>query len=509
MDSDERHGEDSTPEEAMSPPDEHAVDRRVDLVAGGAVLFESTGFRIVDSRGGLSSSPLHPYESLSHVYVADRILLIGTRSGLLTIRNRHFDDPESGPEVVKRLLLERLASQRDGAALLARMADVDRLGARSSWSVVTWTTIALCLFGTAFQLRDPLFEQVGAFVPDLFARGEYWRGVTIHFLHGLSGVPLVLGFFLGNLPGLPVHLALNVGGLLVLGHLVERPLGSWRTAIILALSGVGTVVGILIANHLEVIGASGLVSGLAGAILAIELRYPSSLPSFWRLPRRLFIGAVIVQFGVIDQILWRHVAGGAHLGGFVGGFVAAWMLGRPSMASLAPSAGLRLATYGALSVLILGLLGGVPLTRHDMAALERHAIRLLNSPPAPNLYRHDNAAAWFIATEGDASPFGLGLAVALADRAVEGTGRAHAGILDTLAEALFQSGNRLGALLTIDEAIRLAPQDSYYVEQRRRFVGERAAEDRPPPPESNGWGDLPFDTDERGPIDPFAPHLTI
>jgi hypothetical protein len=314
----------------------------------------------------------------------------------------------------------------------------------------------------------------------------------------------------GESAGLPFHLAINVGGLIVLGNLVERPLGSWRTATILACGGVGTMLGVVFAGHYEVIGASGLVSALAGAILAIELHYPAALPSDWRLPRRFFITALALQFFVIDQLLSNYVAGGAHLGGFAGGFLAAWLLGRPSFESLTPTWRLRFSSYCGVALVILGILGALPLTRHEMGALERHALRLLNTPEKVNLYRHENAAAWFIATGGGATPLGLELAVALADRAVVSTGGMHPGILDTLAEALFQSGNRLGALLTIDEAIRLMPNEVYFLEQRRRFTGERRADDRPPPPGSGPEGEPPFGEDfELQPIDSDAPFLTI
>ena len=502
---------DDTPsdESSSSSSDEPKAIQRVELARGGAILFEPGGFRLVRRRGQ-KRAVLHPYESMTHVYASDRMLLIGLQTGLQTIRNRDFDDPEEGPSEARRLLLARLADRPDGERCLEEMVAVDRLGERSAPSLVTWATILLCVLGTWFQLRDPIVEQVGAFVPDLFARGEYWRAVTAHFLHGISSPPAVVTSIFGNTPGLPFHLAINIGGLLVLGHLVERPLGSWRTAIILACGGMGTAVGIMQAEHYEVIGASGLVSAYAGAILAMELNYPASVPSYWRLPRRLFIAALVLQFLVIDQLLSRFVAGGAHLGGFVGGFLATWLLGRPSLESLVPTSRVRFATYCAIAVLIIGLWGALPLTRHDMGALERHASRLLSTPATVNLYRHENAAAWFIATEGGASPLGLGLAVALADRAVVSTGRMHPGILDTLAEALFQSGNRLGALLTIDEAIRLMPNEVYFLEQRRRFTGERPANDRPPPPGSEAEGEVPFDEGlDSLPLDSDAPYLTI
>lgn len=496
-------------DESSSPWDEHSPNRRIGLVRGGAILLEPEGFRLLGG-DGRRRSKLYPYESMTHVYAGDRTLLIGLTTGILTIRNRDFRDPEEDPKEVRRVLLARLADRPDGEHWIEEMADVDRLGDRNAPNIVTWATVALCVLGTWFQFRDPLVEQIGAFVPDLFARGEYWRAVTAHFLHGLSAAPALVTFFFGNIAGLPFHLLINVGGLLVLGHLVERPLGSWRTAIVLAFGGIGTMVGVIFAEHFEVIGASGLVSAFAGAILAIELNYPASLPSYWRLPRRLFIAAVMLQFFVIDQLLSSYVAGGAHIGGFTGGFLAAWLLGRPSFESLVPTSRLRFSTYCAIAVLILGILGALPLTRHDIGALERHAARLMNMPATVNLYQHENAAAWFIASDDGASPLGLELAVALADRAVASTNRMHPGILDTLAEALFQKGNRLGALLTIDEAIRLMPNEAYFMEQRRRFTGERPADDRPPPPGSKGEGAAPpGEGFEPRPIDPDAPYLTI
>ena len=487
------------PSDEMSMADaawgESTPSRRIGLTSGGSIVFEPDGFRILESEGR-RRSVLHPYESLTHVYVADQMLLIGMKSGLKTIGKTRFLDPEAGPLEARRLLLERLAERPDGRHWLGEMANVDRLGRRATVSWVTWTTVVLCVLGTGFQLRDPMIQEVGAFVPELFARGELWRAVTAHFLHGM--------------PRLPFHLAFNVGGLIVLGHLVERPLGSWRTGAILGAGALGTVVGIELSDHAIVIGASGLVAALAGAILAVELSYPESLPAFWRLPRRLFVVALILQFVVIDRLLSNFVAGGAHLGGFLGGFLAAWLLGPPSFESLVPTPRLRLAAYVTAVALILGVLGAVPLLRHDMGALERHASRLLNTPPVRSLAEYENAAAWIIATEGGASPLGLEYAVALADRAVIQTGRMDPGVLDTLAEALFAQGDRLGALLTIDEAIRLMPSEPYFIEQRRRFTGERRSDDRPPPPGSQVVpGPARDDEFEFQSIDPNAPRMTI
>ena len=66
----------------------------------------------------------------------------------------------------------------------------------------------------------------------------------------------------------------------------------------------------------------------------------------------------------------------------------------------------------------------------------------------------------------------------------------QAHILDTLAEVHFQLGHRAEAVAAIEEAIQRDPDEDYYREQRRRFLGERDPEDRPeyvppePPPKA-------------------------
>jgi len=62
------------------------------------------------------------------------------------------------------------------------------------------------------------------------------------------------------------------------------------------------------------------------------------------------------------------------------------------------------------------------------------------------------------------------------------TERANPDYLDTLAEVQFLAGDPDSALLTIDEAIEIAPWDEYFQDQRDRFIGLRAADDRPESP---------------------------
>ena len=452
----------------------------IPLAEEGTLRLEGDGFRLIESRG-LKRSGLHAYDEITHIYASGRNLLVGVTEDLLTIRAEDFDDPERGPNYARVALLGRVEAEPEGASQLAAMAEVDAIGEQDGPAWAVWTAITLCLLGTGVQIVDPMLDQVGSFIPDLFLSGEYWRAITSHFLHDLS----VPGFIRNTMPGidrLPIHLVTNIVGLIVLGNLIERPLGPWRTTIVLVLSGVGSILGILVYGHFEVLGASGLVAGLAGAMLAFELHFAHALPAFWRLPRKLFLFGLATQFLVIDQIFSSTLAGGAHLGGFMGGYLATWWMGAPRP-SRAPMPGyLRFSAICGITFVGLGVIGAMPLAKHEIGALERHATRLYHTKASPSLVRQDNLAAWLIATDGAASPHGLDLAVALAERAVVQTGRFAPGILDTLAETLFQRGDALGAVFVIEEAIRLSPSEAYYYEQRRRFTGERAPDDRPEPP---------------------------
>ena len=96
-----------------------------------------------------------------------------------------------------------------------------------------------------------------------------------------------------------------------------------------------------------------------------------------------------------------------------------------------------------------------------------------------------------VVVKSDAYGHGLGLvSEAIADR-TDWFG------VDTLAEALFALGDTRGALDVIEVAIDLSGGQRYFIEQRRRFNGERDPEDRPTPPGESGskdpWDGEPFE----------------
>jgi hypothetical protein len=220
------------------------------------------------------------------------------------------------------------------------------------------------------------------------------------------------------------------------------------------------------------------VAGLVGSLIWLEFRRPEQLPAIWRVPRPLFIGAVVGEAFVL--LFVPNVAHAAHLGGLVSG---ALLTAAVAPSELGPGRSPRwlppACAATAVAVAVAALVAVWPLLAPDSPAAERRAAHLLAVEGVP---QHLNNVAWIIVTRPAPAPGMVDVALQLAERAVEETGRGDPNILDTLAEAYFVAGRPEAAIDTIDEAISLAPGVVYFREQRRRFTGERASDDRPDPP---------------------------
>lgn len=148
---------------------------------------------------------------------------------------------------------------------------------------------------------------------------EPWRVLTSGFLHS---------------PENPMHLVLNVVGLGLLGWVMEPVLGRWRMLTVF----LGSIVGGFLAASpfIEpttfILGASGGIFGLVGAVIAVQLRD--------RRPVLIWIAAAAVDLALgflIASASWQ-----AHAGGLVTGLVIATVLGKPRLRS--PAADVR--THG-------------------------------------------------------------------------------------------------------------------------------------------------------------------
>jgi len=455
--------------------------------------FEEDGF-VIRSRHGLGAGQWVAYGDVTHAACSRWGLAIGTMAGISLLRRSRFESAESVVET-NRELRERIAARPGGAEQLLQMdaagAESTRLSDRGS----IYGFIALCLVVQFLQFSDPAFLHVGSFIPSLVGQGEVWRVATANFLHDTLIFPL--------------HILLNLICVFTFGTLVERTLGRDRAIVVLGASAVGAMWAAATASYVEVIGASGVAAGLVGSVLCLEFNATRSLPVWSRIPRRIFIFALIVQ-GMVD-ILVPFVAGAAHIGGFALGYLTTRLFITEGRVQSSPGLGVRRLAGATIFMVVVAIVATIPLLRGDPGAMERHGLLVLKMEDST--VRYDNEAAWRILTEGEARESGVQVAVLLALRAARRSDWRDPNVLDTLAEALFASGDAYSALEVIDQAIFLSRGYRYFVEQRQRFTGERDPDDRPAPPEEGWYRRLPDSLEEpdseEPKIDPAPPGESI
>ncbi len=176
---------------------------------------------------------------------------------------------------------------------------------RDTRPLVTYGIIGVTLLVYLTQLipGSPV-QQLLAFnslfvMPSLeFAPFQPWRLFTVLVVHG--------GFF---------HLALNMLAVWMIGRSLEPLLGRWRFLVLYLLSGLGGSVGVaLIAPGIWVVGASGAVFGLLGALLVIGRHIGANIRGI------LLILGINLVIGFVPgfQVAWQAHVGGLVVGALVG-----------------------------------------------------------------------------------------------------------------------------------------------------------------------------------------------
>jgi membrane associated rhomboid family serine protease len=188
---------------------------------------------------------------------------------------------------------------------------VQSLGSLAREPTVTYALIginvlvALAVFlsgASAVSFRGGSLLAAGALSRPTIADGEVWRLVTAGFLHA----------------GL-IHLAFNMLALYILGGLLEPAVGKLRFSLIYFVSLLAGSFGALLLQPVgQTVGASGAVFGLMGAaIVVLRNRGVNLMES----GLGLWLGLnLLITFAV------PGISIGGHLGGLVGGTLAALLL---------------------------------------------------------------------------------------------------------------------------------------------------------------------------------------
>lgn len=183
--------------------------------------------------------------------------------------------------------------------------------AASGKPMVTFAIIAACALLFVLQWVIPggaVFRNLA--YASVFATPEYgvfqpWRMITSAFLHSQS--------FL-------LHIVINMYTLWIFGQALEPLLGRIRFLAVYLLSAIGGSVGYLLltpvlpeGGPVGVVGASGAIFGLFGAMLVVQRHRGGETRQLWVL---IAINGVIGF--MVPQIAWQ-----AHLGGLVTGALCA------------------------------------------------------------------------------------------------------------------------------------------------------------------------------------------
>ena len=184
------------------------------------------------------------------------------------------------------------------------------------------------LFGQA-EMRATFGFSDAAFDAALAGRPHppqlYWSFATHAFLHG--------GW---------LHLAMNSAILLAIGHGVCRAAGPWAMLAIFLVSTVAgaATLGLTVETRAVLVGASGGVFGLLGAVLVRRARTLAQRGMSRAPVRRMVIALILAHILIFG---FETVGGGGFAGGDIawqshlGGFVAGWLTAAP----FTPRAGAR------------------------------------------------------------------------------------------------------------------------------------------------------------------------
>lgn len=195
---------------------------------------------------------------------------------------------------------------REGRASMPRRRPgrgiVRAMGRSSGRPIVTYSILGVTVLFYLLQFLVAGLTGALAYVP-AYTGLQPWRVLTTALVHSTSS---------------PLHLAFNMLALFVVGRALEPLIGRGRFVALYLLSALaGSLAVLLLGNPFgSVIGASGAVFGLFAAYIVIVRRLGGNVTSMI-----VIVGINLVIGFFIGGVSWQ-----AHVGGLVGGALAALIL---------------------------------------------------------------------------------------------------------------------------------------------------------------------------------------
>jgi membrane associated rhomboid family serine protease len=162
---------------------------------------------------------------------------------------------------------------------------------------------------------DEMIGILGAFSPPYFLSVIMGEGNVLGFILLLS--PISSGFLHGDL----LHLVINMAFLLAFGTAIERRLGRVRFLglyFACMLAGAGASMGLffITLEQTFMVGASGAISGLFGAVLRMTMAQ-----AYVAIAVFVGLNVIIGYTGMPSMGEVRAIAWEAHIGGLIAGFL--------------------------------------------------------------------------------------------------------------------------------------------------------------------------------------------
>lgn len=184
------------------------------------------------------------------------------------------------------------------------------------------------------SLTDWRIIDIVRFRQTAYEFGGFWPGLLSGWQPNYAAQPYIMFVSYAFLHGGLVHLTVNMFTLFSLGRLVAMASGTRGLALIYGASALGGAVfyAMLSSSLQPMVGASGALFGLAGALLAWSFVDRIALgEGIWPVARvaLLLVAINIVMWWALNgQLAWQ-----THLGGFVSGAITALLFLRPESLS--------------------------------------------------------------------------------------------------------------------------------------------------------------------------------
>ena len=170
--------------------------------------------------------------------------------------------------------------------------------------LVTLAYVTLAFLTNPISPTNQQLHQHGWLLATEVSNGEPWRLLSSAFLHG--------GW---------IHLACNTYAMLSIGPGLERSLGSVRMALLYVISALGGSLAVCLINDAwqPVLGGSGALFGMIGAVIALQMRSSSSVLGFLQYagPRRTL---KLIALYLVMGMFVPFISNTAHVGGLISGF---------------------------------------------------------------------------------------------------------------------------------------------------------------------------------------------